>query len=165
MEPKERKDRTINLYLWLLLPFGIAAFGWAIWQFPIRRVSVPLIALSIVTIFFSSYLRIQLPRTKIHLTVSDGLIFLSLLIYGGEVTVLLAVLETAFTSLNFRRQGVVIKLKTVVINILIAAISAFVTAIAVVSIFGTPEVLMAGFGTASFFWALTTMALSQFLLN
>lgn len=165
MDPKERKDRIINLYLWLLLPFGIAACGGAIWQFPVWRVDLPLILLSTVTIFFSSYLRIQLPRTKIHLTVSDALVFLSLLIYGGQVAVLLAVLETAFTSLNFRRQGVVIKLRTVVINVLIAAISASATAIGVAKFFGTPEELMASFGTTSFFWALTMMAISQFLLN
>ena len=165
MEPKERKDRIINLCLWLLLPFGIAACGWAIWEFPVRRVDLPLILLSTVTIFFSSYLRIQLPRTKIHLTVSDALIFLSLLIYGGQVAVLLAVLETAFTSLSFRRQGVVISLRTVLINVLIAAISACVTAVGVAKVFGRSEELMAGFGTTSFFWALTMMALSQFLLN
>lgn len=124
-----------------------------------------LIVLSIVTIFFSSYLRIQLPRTKIHLTISDALIFLSLLTYGGQIAVLLAILETTFTSLNFRRQGVVISLKTVVINVLIAAVSGLVTALAVGTLFGTPEAIIASFGSATFVWALAVMALSQFLVN
>lgn len=151
--------------MWILLPLGIAALGWAIWGFPVQRVNTSLIVLSIVTIFFSSYLRIQLPRTKIHLTISDALIFLSLLIYGGEIAVLLAILETTFTSLNFRRQGVAISLKTVAINVLIAAVSGLVTALAVGTLFGTPEEIMAGFGSTSFVWALGVMALSQFLVN
>lgn len=165
MEPTDRKDRIINLYLSLLFPMGVAALAWAVWRFPVERVNAPLIVLSIVTIFFGSYLRIQLPRTKIHLTVSDALIFLSLLMYGAEIAVLLAVLEAAFTSINFRRQGVAIKPKTVAINILIAAVSGGVTAFAVGTVFGSSEIIIGGFGTTSFFWALTVMALSQFLAN
>jgi hypothetical protein len=105
----------------MLLPGGLAAIIWAVANFPVTMVSVGLVTFSLVTVCFSSYLRIQLPRTKIHLTISDALVFLSLLIYGGEVAVLLAALETAFTSINFRRQGVTIKSKTIVINVLIAS--------------------------------------------
>ncbi|MBC7900135.1 MAG: diguanylate cyclase, partial [Saprospiraceae bacterium] len=165
MEKTERKERIINWYLSLLLPMGLAAVAWALYGFPVEKVNGALILLSIITIFFSSYLRIQLPRTKIHLTVSDALIFLSLLIFGGEVAVLLAVLETAFTSLNFRRQGVTIKFKTVVINIMIAAVSVFVTAIAVSWAFGTPDAILATYGTTGFIWALAVMAISQFLIS
>lgn len=164
MDKNERKERTTNLYLSLLLPVGIAAIVWAIHGFPVHKINAALIVLSVVTIFFSSYLRIQLPRTKIHLTISDALIFMSLLLYGGEVSVLLAVLETTFTTLNFRRQGVTIKLKTVVINVLVSAVSVFVTALAVSFAFG-PIGSITGFTSTGFIWVLAVMALAQFLVN
>lgn len=165
MEKNERKERITNIYLSLLLPVGIAAVVWAIHGFPLQKVNASLIVLSIVTIFFSSYLRIQLPRTKIHLTISDALIFLALLIYGGEVAVLLAVLETTFTTLNFRRQGVTIKLKTVVINVLVSAVSVFVTALAVSFAFGPVNTISSSFGSTGFIWVLAVMALAQFFVN
>ena len=165
MEPLERKDRIINLYLSALLPLGVGALGWAVWTFPFHRVNITLVILSVVTIFFSSYLRIQLPRTKIHVTVSDALIFLALLIYGGEIAVLLAILETSFTSFNLRRQGGIVKFKTAVINVLIGAVATCVTAITIGYIFGQPEQIISGFGTMNFFWALTSMVVSQFLVN
>ncbi len=84
----ENKERKIKLYLSVVFPLGLGALIWAFYRFPVDKINAGLIALSIVTVFFSSYLRIQLPRTKIHLTVSDALIILSLLIYGGEVAVL-----------------------------------------------------------------------------
>src|SRR5260221_10451417 len=119
----DRKERITNLYLWMLLPAGDVVMLWAAFGISFQSLDRGLIALAFVTIFLSSYLRIQLPRTKIHLTISDALIFLSLLIYGGPAALIIAVLETAYASWNLRRQGVRMRAKTVSVNILIAAIS------------------------------------------
>jgi hypothetical protein len=131
-EPKvENKERKNNLYTSILLPVGFAVLLWSIYSFPVGKISAGLIALSVVTIFFSSYLGIQLPRTKIHLTISDALILLSLLIYGGETAVLLAACESCYTSLRFRSQGINIKTKTIFINTAIATVATFLTALVV----------------------------------
>src|ERR1041385_7859968 len=132
----DRKERITNLYLWMLLPAGVGVMLWAAWGVSFDSLNRGLIGLAFVTIFLSSYLRIQLPRTKIHLTISDALIFLSLLMYGGQAALLIAVLETAYASWNLRRQGVPMRAKTVSINILITAISVFVTWAAVTAVFG-----------------------------
>jgi diguanylate cyclase (GGDEF)-like protein len=161
----ERKDRITNFYLALLLPVGLAAIAWALINFPLNEIGLGLVALSLVTVCFSSYLRIQLPRIKIHLTISDALIFLSLLVYGGEAAVLLAVLETTFTSINFRRQGVTIKPKTVVINVLIAAFSILVTSSVVTAIFGSPSAVIESRRYSEFVWLVGVMALAQFSVN
>ena len=92
------KERTINTCLLMLLPPGIMASGWAIYHFPVEKVGGGLITLSIVTIFFSAFLRIKIPGTELHLTISDALVFLSLLFYGGPVAVILAMLEAASSS-------------------------------------------------------------------
>ena len=93
----QRKEKLINLYLGILLPLGVIAAGWALLYFPYEKVNIGMAALAFVTIFLSSYLRIQLPRTKIYLTISDGMIFLSMLLFGGPVAVVLATLEAAAT--------------------------------------------------------------------
>lgn len=160
----EKKARNIKLFEPALLPVGAAVFLWSAYNFPVEKLSAGLIALSIVTVFFSSYLRIQLPRTKIHLTISDALVLLSLIIYGGEVAVLLAAFESLFTSLNFRRQGVTIKLKTIFINVAVAAVSTFLTASVVNYIFESPSKVAENGGTI-YIGLLTAMALTQFAVN
>jgi len=161
----DQKERTTNLYLWILMPLGVGAIFWAALGIQIENINRGMLGLAFVTIFLSSHLRVQLPRTKIHLTISDALVFLSLLMYGGQVAVLIAVLETGFASWNLRRQGVVMKSKTVVINTLITAISVFVTYAAVTALYGAPDIELVANNAASFVWLLMVMALSQFCVN
>ena len=159
------KDRITNLYLITLLPFALGAAGWAVYNFPTESVSWGLAVLSVITVFFSSYLRIQLPRTKIHLTISDALIFLSLLLYGGEVAVLLVVFETAFTSFAFRQQGVAIRWKTAAINVLIGSVSVFGTATIVNFVIGPVKPVIENGTVTDMIWLLSVMAISQFVFN
>jgi diguanylate cyclase (GGDEF)-like protein len=161
----ERKDKLVNLCAILLLLPGAGALAWAVYYFPLAKVDLGLGVLSVVMIFFSSYLRIQLPRTKIHLTISDALIIVTLLIYGGEISVLLAALESGSTSINLRRQGVSIKTKTIGLNILISAFSVFITSQITTLIFGPMEGISESKDIGTFVMVLVTMALSQFLLN
>ncbi len=161
----EKKERNINLYLAGILPLGLAVLIWAIYDFPVEKINAGLIALSIVTVFFSSYLRIQLPRTKIYLTVSDALILISLVIYGGDVSILLAAAESCFASLNFRRQGISIKARTILFNTAVAAISVFTTALVVNYLFGSPETVVSGGSNTQLFTMMMAMAAVQFIVN
>lgn len=154
-----------NLYIGLLLPIAASGSAWAIYNFPTYRLEWRLCALMIVTVFLSPFLRIQLPRTKIHVTTSDAAIILSFLWYGGEIAFILAVLEAAFTSLVYRRQGGTIKKKTILINILNAAAAVFLTAIAVRSIFRSIPQVSASADITGFIGLLTVMAFSLFLFN
>lgn len=159
-----RSERITNIFLIILLPLAVGSVLWALYGFPIEKLGFGMLALSIVTIFFSSYLRIQLPRTKIHLTISDALVFFSFLVYGPQVAILLAALETAVTSLHLRRQGLSIKSKTILVNVSNSAFSAFITAIVVQIIFGPVDNVMLA-GNTGFIWLLATMAISQFFVN
>ena len=147
------------------MPVGLLVTGLSLFNFPVEHVNAGLIALSVVTVFFSSYLRIQLPRTKIHLTISDALIILSLLIYGGHIAVLLAATESLYTSLNFRRQGISIKTKTIFLNVAVAAISTFLTATVVSSVFGVAETVANTGSNTRLVAMITVMAFTQFIVN
>ena len=148
-----------------MVPLGLFSIVWAFYGFSLESFNAGLAALFVVTVFFSSYLRIQLPRTKIHLTVSDGLIILALLIYGGEVAVIIATFESLVTTLNFRRQGINIKNRTIILNVAVAAFSAFVTTVAVNLFFVSPVAIVQQGDKTEFIGLLTVMALSQFIVN
>ena len=138
----EKNERNTNLYLSGIALIGLGILAWAIYGFSVGKVDAGLVALSVVTVFLSSYLRFQLPHTKLHFTISDVLVFLSLMIYGGEVAVLLAALEACYGSLNFRRQRIAIKPKTILLNVAVSAMSAFVTAGVVSYVFTSGEVVI-----------------------
>ena len=161
----ERREKYANIYIAVLAPLAIGAIVWAIRGIPLSRLDAGLATLTVLTIFCSCYLRIQLPRVKIHLTISDALIIVSMLLYGGEISVILAVVETAIASLNLLRQGVTIKARTILTNVMIAAIAVFATSKVVTMVFGSTDLVLQRNDTTAFIWLLATMGLSLFLFN
>jgi diguanylate cyclase (GGDEF)-like protein len=161
----EKKERNLNLYLSVILPIGLAALGWSVYRFPVDKISDGLIVFFVVTVFLSSSLRIQLPRVKIHLTISDALIFLSLLFYGAQVAILLAALESCYTSLNLRRQAIKITTKTIFSNVSIAVVSIFLTAIVINYLFDSPETVIETGDNTQLVMLLIVMAATQFAIT
>ncbi len=161
----EKNERNTNLYLSVILLIGLGVLAWAIYGFPVEKVNSGLVALAVVTVFLSSYLRFQLPHTRLHFTISDVLVFLSLMIYGGEVAVLLAALESCYASLNFRRSRIAIKPKTVLLNVAVAAMSAFVTTSVVSYFFTSAETVISVGSNVLLVEMLLAMAASQFIVN
>jgi diguanylate cyclase (GGDEF)-like protein len=160
-----KKAKTIELLAWLTLLLGSIAFGHSVYQFPVSRIDSGLIAFIAVTIFFSSFLQVQLPRTKIYFTISDTLIFIALLTYGGEAAIILATLESLLSSLNFKRKGIKIKLITVFLNSAIATITTWVTVFSMTFLFGSIQIIAELGILSDFTLLLCGMVLSQFLLN
>ncbi|MFN0277658.1 MAG: putative bifunctional diguanylate cyclase/phosphodiesterase [Pyrinomonadaceae bacterium] len=159
------KEKKINLFLLLLSPFAIGAVVWAIAGLSLERIDAGVITLAVLTIFCSLYLRIQLPRVNIHLTISDGLIILSMLLYGGEISVLIALVETTLAALNLYRKGVVIKPRTILANIINAPICVFAASQVVSLIFGPTDIILQRGDGTSFVWLLAVMALTLFAVN
>lgn len=159
------KENSINLFVAILAPLALAAFIWAIVGITAENLNAGVFTLGLLTVFCSLYLRIQLPRVNIHLTISDGLIILAMLMYGGQVALVIIVIETTLASLNLYRQGVAIKARTIATNIFIAPIAVFVASKVVSVIFGSPELIMQRGDSTGFVWLLVSMALSLFIVN
>ncbi|MEO8572334.1 MAG: bifunctional diguanylate cyclase/phosphodiesterase [Pyrinomonadaceae bacterium] len=155
-----------NIYIALLSPVAVYALGWALYNFPSSVVDMRLGGLAIITVFFSSFLRIQLPRTKIHVTTSDAAIILTFLWYGGETAIILSFLEAAFTSVSYRRQGGNIGYKTILINIMVAVVGLFATTVIVHAMFSSeaPQVVEAG-DVTQMILLLAVMGFALFLFN
>ena len=161
----ENKERNINIFSIVLLPLGLLAFVSSVYYFPVEKISTTLILLSVITIFFSSYLKIQLPRTKSHVTLSETLTFFSLLYYGGEVAVLLAAFESIYASFSLRRDGLKMGSKTILINLMIAVTSTYATAWAIKQIFGSPQTIISEGNNVVFVEILLVMVVTQFAVN
>ena len=131
-----------------LLPFALAAIAFAIYNFPVEKISWTLLIFSVVTIFFSSYLKVQLPRTEMRLTLSEAMIFFALLFYGGETAILLAALESLYGSLSMKREGVYIGNNTIGFNVVNAVIATFVSTLVINQFFVSSETLIHESNTA-----------------
>ena len=85
--------------------------------------------------------------------------------YGGEIAVLLAVVEITAASLNMLRGTMPIKVKTIVINVWMQALTVFAAHYAVSTIFGPIDLILARNEMASFVWIIASMAMALFLVN
>ena len=166
MSNKNTSNSSLSkIYLWAIVLIWLAVSAVSVKDLLNVTLDLGFFILVPVTIFFSSYLRIQLPRTKIHLSVSEVLVFYTLLVYGSGAAVLLASLESLYTSFNFRRQGINIKNKTILFNVTLGGISTYFTAFAVNSIYTSPKLIIAEESIAGFGVMLVCMAGAQFLCN
>ncbi|MBK7934976.1 MAG: bifunctional diguanylate cyclase/phosphodiesterase [Acidobacteria bacterium] len=161
----DRKDKYINLFTAILLPLALFALGWAFAGNPIARIDAGVITLTVLTIFCSCFLRIQLPRINIHLTISDALVIIAMIKYGGEIALLIAMLDSAIASLNLRRRASRSETRTIAINTMVAAVGVLITSQIVLFIFGPTDVILERHELTGFVWLLVVMALSLFVVN
>ncbi len=159
------KDKSINLFVAILTPFALASAAWAVIGITAVRIDVGVITLALLTAFCSCYLRIPLPRVNVTLSVSEGLIVLALLLYGAEIALLLAIIESACAAINILRQGYAIKPKTILLNIYFAPIGVFITAWVIWFVFGPIDLILQRNDVTSFVWLLAVMGLSLFAVN
>jgi len=161
----EKQDKLINLYLATLIPFAAFAVGWAMLNGPLLRFDAGFAALGLLTIFSSCWLRLQLPRTNVHITISDALIILSLILYGGSLTILLVLVEAAAASLNLKLRGTEIRLKTIAVNVVAAPIAVFAAYQVAILAFGPLDQIVARNDLTSLVWLLLTISLTIFVIN
>src|SRR5687768_16608520 len=122
------------------------------------------LVLSILTICFGSRLTIQIPRAKVHLSLSDAFLFLILLLFGGGAAVLVATAEALLTSLRFRRTGINIRYDGILFNCALMATSTFLTVWTLRFLFGPITELVTAH-PAVFITAICVMALVQYGAN
>ena len=115
-----------SLYLVVLLG-AITSIVYSVIYLSLPELKWQLLVFALFTVFFSSKLHFQLPKTKLHFSVGDVLILYAVLNYGIVVAVFLALFESVFTSYSFKRKGLSIKIKTIFLNASIHTLSVFIT--------------------------------------
>jgi len=84
------KQQYVKTFTWLVVAAGAAICVYSAYQLSSRQFDLRFLLLALFTIGFGSRLTIQMPRAKVHLSVSDAFVFLILLLYGGEAAIIVA---------------------------------------------------------------------------
>ncbi|MDQ3258279.1 MAG: PAS domain S-box protein, partial [Acidobacteriota bacterium] len=155
----ENKHRFINPYLWMLTAIGAVVLLFSACRLPAAILDTRFLVLAILTIVCSRA-TIQIPRFKSHFSFTDTLIFLTLLLFGGEAAILLAAAEGLCASLRFCKRPI-----SVLSNMAIMAISTFVTVWTLRLCFGDVIAVTHSDYSATLIAMLCVMALVQFVTN
>jgi signal transduction histidine kinase/ActR/RegA family two-component response regulator len=148
--------------MWAFIAAGACVMLYSVLHLPIARLDVRLAPLVAVTLLISSRFCLPIPRTTGQISFSDTFIFLTLLLYGGEVAVLLSAAEN-FAASRFGKKP--FSLFTSAFNAAMMACSTFITVYVVRLLFGPVTDLSHGDFSASFVVALCVMALVQYVSN
>ncbi|HKQ50842.1 MAG TPA: ATP-binding protein [Pyrinomonadaceae bacterium] len=154
------RQRFTVPYMWLIIAAGAAASAYAVARLSPSTLDLRFLLLAAVTLGLGSRLSIQIPRLSSHISVSDTLIFLTMLLYGGEVAILLAAAEAFCSSLRFSKRAL-----TITFNAAVMAASTFVTVWVLRLTFGSLTDLPHGDYSANYISALCVMALVQYISN
>src|SRR5215213_9623100 len=158
------KQRYVLPFAALVTAGGAAACLFSAYNLPVARFDAGLLLLALLTIFVSSRLTVQLPSAKIHVSVSDTLIFIILLLYGGEAAVLTAAAEALYTSIRFRVKGITLRFDGVLFNTALMACSTFLSAWALQLSLGSATAPLQA-KTIILLTAVCIMALVQYAAN
>jgi len=153
-------QRLHQLYLRLIPAVGGAVFLYCACRLPVAHLDFRFLVLAAVTLGFGSRLGVEFSKHKVQVTVSDSLVFLTLLLYGTEAAVLLAAAEAFCSSLRFARLWI-----TRFFNLGLLAISTFATASVISYLFGPPAGLGQEALSGRFVTAVGLMGLVQFVVN
>jgi diguanylate cyclase (GGDEF)-like protein/PAS domain S-box-containing protein len=159
MEGVGRK-RYAAPYMWLVVACGAVVGVYSVCALNPAVLDFRLLLLTFVTVLIGARIAIQIPRISGQITVADTVIFLTLLVYGGEPAILLAALEGVCSSLRISRKPI-----TILFNSAMMAVSMFATVHVLRYCFGGVEALLHGSYSAALIAAVCVMALVQYAVN
>ncbi|MEO5859579.1 MAG: EAL domain-containing protein [Pyrinomonadaceae bacterium] len=145
-----------------MVALGGVAVLYSLSTFPVSRLDLNLALLAALTVGFGTRITLPIPRFKSHVSVSDTLIFLTLMLYGGEAAIILAAVEAFVSARRFCNQRITVffnagalAISTTTVVLLLLAYGLYTTE----QLHGYPGHLSA------FLTALSLIAVTQFLLN
>jgi signal transduction histidine kinase/CheY-like chemotaxis protein len=159
VEAMSRQRYTVP-YMWFIIFFGAAASLYSVFHVSLASFDRRFLLLALITLGLGSRLSVQIPRLSSRISVSDTFIFLTMLLYGGEVAILLAAAEAFCSSLRFSKRAL-----TIMFNAAVMACSTFVTVWVLRLGFGDITELPRGDYSANFISAICVMALVQYIAN
>jgi signal transduction histidine kinase len=153
------KQRYTRSFMWSIVAMGSAAVLFSAYNLSLARLDLKFLLLALLVVVCSR-VAVPIPHVSGRITVSDTLIFLTMLLYGGEAAILLAAFEGVSSSLWFSRKTI-----TIIFNSAVLACSTFVTVWALRLCFGEIVRITDSGYTANFLVAICLMALVQYVTN
>jgi signal transduction histidine kinase/ActR/RegA family two-component response regulator len=154
------RQRFTIPYMSLIITIGAIVGAFSAAHLSLSSLDLRFLFVALITLGLGSRLSIQIPQLSSHISVSDTLIFLTMLLYGGEAAVLLAAAEAFCSSLRFSKKAM-----TILFNSAVMACSTFLTVWTLRLCFGSIADLPQGDYSANFIIAICVMALVQYIAN
>lgn len=164
-ERMDQRDKYLNLVVAIVAALGAVAAGWAIYTGALTHIDAGSLTIAGLTVFASCFLRLQLPRLNTHVTITDALLIVSFVTYGGEFTVLLAMLEAGAASLFMRGTGISVRPRTILMNVSVAALAMGLASQAVAAVFGPINVILQRNEITSFVWLIGLVTVCLFVVQ
>src|SRR5947207_5973053 len=154
------RQRFFKPFLVLVVAAGAGTMLLSLHRLPLQQLDWHFLLLLITMATVASRLSVPIPYVKGEVTVGDALIFLTMLIYGGEAALLMAAVDGLSSSLYVSK-----KLRVWLFNSSQMVFSTFLTAWTVRSFFGpVRELDRAGYSIV-FLGGICVMALVQYVTN
>ncbi|HEV2864733.1 MAG TPA: ATP-binding protein [Pyrinomonadaceae bacterium] len=154
-----RRQRLFLPVCWLVITAAAAVVLYSAFNFPPAALEFRFLLLALLTLGVTSRISIKIPRFGSAVSVSDTLLFLTLILYGGEAAVLLGSAEGLASTARFCKQKV-----TVAYNAAAMAAATFIAYAALRLCFGAGLGFDGGFD-GQFISAVGLMALVQYAAN
>ena len=156
------RHRFVSSYMRLVIAAGAGLALFSAYRLDAAQLDLGFLLLTLITLGVGSLLTIRIPELSSHISVSDALIFLTMLLHGGEAAVLLGALVAFCESLRFSRKPT-----TILFNSAATTCSIFLTVWTLRLLFsplGLTDLPRHGF-SAIFVIAICVMALAQYVYN
>ena len=154
----EDRRNPARPFMWAVVAFGLGAIVFSALSLPLARLDARFLLLGVL-VCIGSHGAVRIPRVSGRITVSDTLVFLTLLLYGGPAAVTLSALEGVYASLRISRRPL-----TILFNSAVLALSTFMTAAALWLLFGKADLAGDDYSPAALV-AVFVMALVQYAAN
>jgi signal transduction histidine kinase/ActR/RegA family two-component response regulator len=155
-------QRYVKPYTWTFIVVGAVVVLYSAINLPLQRLDLQLVPLAAFMLFVTSRFCITIPRTTGKVSFSDGLIFIVMMLYGGEVAIILGAAESYQSSRTGRQP---ISVFTSTFNAAMMAVSTLLTYTILRLIYGDVTALARGEFSAAFASALCAMGLVQYVGN
>ena len=153
------RERFAERYMWGIAVVGLTITGFSVFRLPVSRLDLRFLLLGLM-VAVASQVGVRIPRVSGRITASDTLIFLTMLLYGGEAAIMLSAFDGVCSSLRITR-----KLRTILFNSGMLATSTALTVWALRSLFGRLVDIVRPDYAADFIVAICVMALVQYVAN
>ena len=154
----EDRSNPARPFMWAIVALGSGAVVFSAASLPWGRLDSRFLMLGVL-VCIGSHGAVRIPRVSGRITVSDTLVFLTLLLYGGPAAVMLSALEGVYASLRISRKPL-----TILFNSAVLALSTFLTAMALRGLFGAADLAGNDYSPSALL-AVFVMALVQYAAN
>src|ERR1051325_1168200 len=109
--------KATTAYMSAVILCGLVCIVWAVAGASFGSIDLKFLFLVCFTLGFGSRITVRIPRLKSHISVSDTFIFLTLLLYGGQMAILLAAAEATISSWRFCSKKITIFFNSAALSI------------------------------------------------